>query len=289
MNDQQTSTSTAPTGASQSSDQAQQIFGGAGSDQAQQVQQQPTQDGGAAQTQQGASALTTEQLREIVRTSSAEAVSQAVKATTPQPQLSQEQINQMLNVYSVPPTVAVRLAKALGIDATPEQATELATALNEMLEAKTRQAVTMAAVQIEALKRNDLAALQQQLHPVLNLAYQQEKARLQDEFMTTYPDTKGYEPVLEMIYNDMNGRGVKFNSKDEAFKAVYGQFKAVVAKLPGGSAATGATNAGGNGAARAASSQRMSTVSTGGQTGAGQRGTTMSAQESLARKLFGNS
>lgn len=287
MSDQVTSTqgAAAPSQSDTGSQQAQQLFGGGapetGGGASAQGQQQAAsvQSGGPVAPPPATQGLTTEQLRELVSSTARE----AVQAARPEPTMTQEQVNQMLNVYQVPPQTAMRIAKALGItELAPEAQQEFVAALNEMLDAKTRQAVTMAAVQLEALKRNDLAGIRQQLSPVLKFAQQQEETRLRDAFLTAHPDMKGYEPVLEMIYQQMVAEKAQFRTEAEAFKAVHDRARQVLAKLPGqnGQQQQQQQPQGGK--------SRMSTVSMGGQGGGQQAAGGQTDSEKLARRLFGS-
>jgi hypothetical protein len=295
MNEQETSTNTEQVG--QSSSAAQAIFGGGGeggfehgdtSSQDAGQQQQTSQQTQSAQPPSSAS-LTPEQLRELVSSTAREAVTAATTAARPQQQLSQDQINQMLNVFRVTPQHAQRLAKAMGLELQDPAVGELVSVLDELLEAKSRQAVTMSAVQLEALRRNELARINDQLSPVLGFAQQQQEAQMRSEFMQKYPDMQGWEPMLDMVYQQMVQEKLSYPTKEAAYKAAYDRAKVVLAKLPG---AQGNGQQSGkqqqqqpqNGAGR-----RMSTVSTGGQMGAGGRQGNAPRVEKLARGLFGSS
>lgn len=286
MNEQETSTNTEQVGQSSS---AAQLFGGGDGDTTQTGQ---PNDAGQQQTQQAATpaqppppatSFTPEQLREIVASTAREAVT----AAQPQPQLTQEQVNKLLNVYRVDRPHAQRLLKALRLQVDDESALdEVAQLLEEITEGKSRQAVTMAAVQLEALRRGELNNIQNQLKPVLTFAQQQQEAQLRKEFMEKYPDMAGWEPMLEMVYQQLLTEKATFADKQSAFKAVYDRAKATLAKLPNAQG----NNNNGQTVQRQPNGQfaKMSTVSTGGQMGAGAK-TATTGREKLARTLFGNS
>jgi hypothetical protein len=132
--------------------------------------------------------MTSEQIRELVSgvaQQTAQGQQQAPRQLTP------EELNTAMNVFSASPEHAGELLSAMGLQATPEQAQRVAAVLNLLLEGKTRQAVTMAAIQIEALRRNDLASLRNEVSPALAFAQQQRENGLREEFLGKYPDLKG--------------------------------------------------------------------------------------------------
>lgn len=274
--------------------QAQTLFGG------NEGAQSTAQSGGSSsvpeqdQKQAASGALTAEHIREIV-SSTAREVGSAMRPAPEQKELSQDEINKMLQVFNVSPEHATRFAKALGLaDVSPEQAAQLGSILNELLEGKMRQAVTMSAVQLEALRRNDLGALQQRLSPVMNFVQQQRENELRNTFYSTFEDAKGYEPVMELIYKEMvdemkAGRLAQFKTDKEALSAAHERFLAVKAKLPGLQGGQQPQTRSTTGSRSTPQGRQMSTVSTGGQSAGGAGGAQMSDGEKLARRLFGNS
>ncbi len=192
----------------------------------------------------------------------AAATAGAVQQAVPQQQqkISPEEYSRIMNVYT--PTAEV--AKSLGLTE------EAVPALAQMLQSVQRQAQTMAALQVEGLRRQ----FTNQLNPLQVAAQAQNEQALKGEFLKANPEFTGFEPVLDMVYKQMDSEGYK-GTKDNAFKEAAKRARGFIEQLPKG------------GVKAAAPKTRMSTVSAGGQGGAGQGTGGKATQESLARSLFG--
>ena len=274
---------------------AQNLFGGDAPDNGasqqtevtpQQVEQQ-TEQQVAAPAAQPTAQLTQEQIREIVK-----GTAEGLRPQQPQQtRLTQEQADQMLNVYRVQAATGHEIAASLGLQLSDEQAVKFATVLNAVLDGKTKQAVTMSSIQLEALKRGELSELRNNVTPLMQMREQQHEQAMQERFYSKNPDLKPYESILAMVYTEMKTEGLRFKTEEEAFSAASTRARAVLSKIPGlqtnGQTANRNTN---SGAARpAAAASRMSTVSTGGHTGATPNKGAKAGENPVAKGLFGNS
>ena len=176
-----------------------------------------------------------------------------------QPQLSPEQIREMLAVYEVTP----EQLQTLGYDA--ESAKTAAQFYNQLVQGTAKHAVALAALQMAQLRQE----LLQQLEPLRQFYMEAQEQRLREEFFQKYPDMKPYEPVLEVAY-ERRLKGQRFNSKEEAFKALYAEAKELLSRLPG-----------------AGQPNKPSTVSTGGQTVPQSSQSSEDEQKRIIKLLFG--
>ena len=205
--------------------------------------------------------LSKEQIQELIS-----GTAKAVQPPAQEQKLSQEELNKLLNVFRVQP----QHAQKLGLQA--ETAVE---ALQEIIDAAVRQAVTMSAYQQEALKRDFIG----QLTPLRSFAQEQQEQKMRTEFMSTFPEFKGYEPLLETVYRTMVAEGTRFDTREKAFEAVAERARAVITKLPGVGQQSQKQ------AASATTGKKMSTLSGGGQGGGG--GSTKGGEKTTAQMLFG--
>ncbi len=192
------------------------------------------------------------------------------QAEPPPRQLSQDELDKLMNKFKV----GIKHVQRLGLPT--EQAESAVEALNEIAEGIVRQAVTMAYLTTENLKRE----LGGQLGPLRQFMEQQREQSLRSEFFSANEDLKPVEPLVEAIFTKLVQSGVKFSSKEEGFKVVADQARQMLAKIsPGG-------QGGGNGSGEGGTSTttRMPTVTTGGRGGAVQG---PSGQSPIAKSMFG--
>jgi hypothetical protein len=167
------------------------------------------------------------------------------------------------NVYKFDPDKLARLGY------NEDQIASVAPVYEDMRDGLVRQAVTMAAYQMGLLKEE----LMKQFQPALDSARQQMETQLKAEFLDKHKDLVGYEPLLEEIKNRMVAQNKQFASKEVLFETISTEARAIIDKVlkrgtaGGGAPAGGGGNGNGNGQQQ--QSHRMSTVSTGGQGGAG--------------------
>jgi hypothetical protein len=234
-----------------------------------QFSQQPD-EGQQAQPPQtpAAVSLTPDTIAALVKTMQAAPVTQPQPQ---QPQLSQAEINKMLAVFNADR----RHIERLGLKYEDPNANEDAVAaLNEILDGKTRQAVTMSSLVVENLKRQ----IQQELAPLRSFVAAERERQLRDEFFKANDDLKDFTPLVEAVYTQLQNNNVNFSSKEEAFKTVAEQARQLLAKLQpgqGGSVGTATTTP-----------RRMPTVTTGGRGGAGMSGGGKQI-DPIAKAMFG--
>ena len=247
---------------------------------AQGQQGQQTAGQTAAQPTQG---LTQEAIADIVARTVGQSVPAALQqqaAQQPQ-QFTEQDFIRTFNVFQPTPEL---LAK-VGLPATPEGA---AVFRDEVVTPIVRQAVTMAAYQMEKLKGDLVEHIKQQLQPyepARQLAVERETEKLKVEFFTTNSDLKDYEPLVMEVYARLSAQGTKWKTKDEAFKTIAEQTRSILKSTPGLQAMAG----GGNGqptTTQGGSGSRMSPLSGGGQGGAARAGGSSKAK-STAEELFG--
>lgn len=202
-------------------------------------------------------------------------IKQIITGVTPppaqpqQPPLTQDQIDELLRVYKVSPQDAT----ALGLQ--PEAVEHL----NRVLDAKVRQAVAMASLQAEVMRRS----LLETISPIQSFMREANERQLRAEFFEQNKEFVGFEPLVEAAYAAMVRDGVRFQSKPEAFKAVADRTRQIMNSMPGLRNAQGQA---GTRTSTPGSGQGMSTVLTGGQGGAGGGGAATSEAQKLAKSLF---
>lgn len=167
--------------------------------------------------------------------------------------LSPEQFNQKFNVY----TPSADLLRRLRSD---DEAEALA-AVNELVTGSVKQAVTMAQFHGQAAV-NPLAEQVQTLQQHYAQVRESEAAQ---RFSKQYPDLVPWEPIVQAVKERLarevqSGQRQPFASEEAVFKALAEQTRELVKKIPGGSGGT---------ATQPRSTQRPSTVTTGGQGGTG--------------------
>jgi hypothetical protein len=191
--------------------------------------------------------------------------------TQAQPQLSQEEVNRMLAVFNADR----RHIERLGLKyEDPTAYDEAVAALNEVLDGKTRQAVTMSSLVVENLKRQ----IQQELAPIRQFVAAERERKLRDEFFGAHEDLKEFTPLVEAVYTQLQNNNVQFSSKEEAFKTVADQARQLLAKLQPGQGS-------GSGVGTTTVPRRMPTVTTGGRGGAGAAGSGTQVN-AIAKSLF---
>lgn len=156
-----------------------------------------------------------------------------------QPQLSQDEVNRLLNVYNVDETALTELGLP----------TTALTRFNAILEAKVKQAITAATLHTEMVRRQ----IAQQLEPMHALVRQQQMAQARQEFFTSNTDLVGKEQLVEAVYAKLESEGWRPKDKAEAFKIVADQSRQLLKALlgQGNGQGTGQTAAAPSGGSRA--------------------------------------
>ncbi len=222
--------------------------------------------------------LTKEQLSEIVRTATTGVAQQVQQGAQPQQQYTQDDFNRIFNVVQVTPET---LAK-FGLPATPEAAK----AFSELKDAIVRQAVTMSHYLVQQAQEGMTKQFGQEYGVAKQFASEYYENKLKDEFFETHPDLKGYDPLLIQVKDQLLREGQDFKGdKQAAFKAVAERTRAVIKSLPGLNGQQSQQTTTGNQSKPTSGKTRMSTVTTGGQGGAG--ATSSGSGANTAKTLFG--
>lgn len=194
----------------------------------------------------------------------AEVVGATVRNVIPQqpnqPQLTQQEIDQALRVFR--PTAA--LLKKLR----SENEEEGVAALSELVQGIHAQSTTLA----QYLLEQRMGELTAQMTPMQRFVAEQQQNALRDEFFKAHPDLRGFDPILTTVRDQMVREGLRFKNKDQAFAECARRTKELLKTLPGaGGQASGAAGGTPAGSGSTPTSQ-MSTLTGGGQGGAGAGG-----------------
>lgn len=192
----------------------------------------------------------------------------------PQPQYTQEQIDELLAIHKIDER---ELAEALGLD--EERQPKAVAFFKKTLDGIVRQAVTAAGLQLKLLEQKHIAPMQQ-------FRQQYEAQQHEARFFDSNPDLKEHRDVCRLIYNDMERRGVKFGSADEAYKAIAKTARQMLRLQEQAGGNGEVPNAGNGGSPSGSSLPKLPTVATGGR-GAGGGGSKLPASVQAARELFG--
>jgi len=200
-------------------------------------------------------------------------VQETAKAVQPAPaekQMSTEEFNRLMNVFHVTP----ELTQKLGL------APEVADVLHDMLQSVAKQAVTMSEFRIRAIEQQLRQQYDQRLTPIQSYVAAQEEKAYRKEFFELNKDLVGWEPILETTYAQLKNEGKQFESKEAAYKEIAARARAIIKSIPvtasGEPTATPTSNA--------PTGHKMSTLTGGGQGGAGG---TKPAAPSQAKSIFG--
>ena len=211
-------------------------------------------------------------------------IAESVRGPAAAPQMSQEEFDKAFNIYRP----NADLWKALRGD---DEAAAV-DALTQMLHGSARQATTIAS----HLLAHEMKQLQTLIQPAIAMAQERQMEQLKNEFFELHADLKGYEPLLVLIRDQFVAKGIQFNTKEEAFKAVAEEAQKHIEKIPGlkhgannGQGAAGG-DAGGQQNGGQPAGGRMPVLSGGkGQSGAGDGGQASGGrnQKSTAERIFG--
>jgi hypothetical protein len=205
-------------------------------------------------------------------------------AQQPQQQFTQEDFVRTFQVFQPTPEVLA----SVGLPNTPEAAVAFGNISNAIV----RQAVTMAAYQMEKLKADLEAKYEAKFadyEPARAMAQERQAEKMREEFLALNPDLQGYEPLLLEIRDRLAGQGIRFKTKDEAFKAVAEHARKLISTIPGLSANGGnAQQPQTQSTPTTTGASRMSGLSGSGQGGVGgSRSNGAGGKKSTAEQLFG--
>jgi len=202
----------------------------------------------------------------VKRLAGALAPSQQAPQQPAQPQLTPEQIDDMLKVvkFNDPD-----LAEALGLDEerTPKAAKFMRDLVNKII----THINVVSDVRQKLFTKEHITPLQAYMQRVQNEA-------LERQFFDTFPNLKPHAKVAKLVYNDMINRGVRFSSPDDAFPAIAKATMDLVGASGGGDNSSPA----GNGGSQA---PQMSTVSMGGRASGAATG--QRKESNPVKELFG--
>lgn len=215
--------------------------------------------------------LTADQFKQVIEQT---IVPRLQPQAPPQPQMTQAEFNQKMNIVEVTP----EMCQEIGLP--PESAPKM----NALVQAIAKQAMTVAAYH----QQLRFEQLQQQFAPVQSYMQQQQEQALRSQFMEANPQFKGYEPLLENVYAKMIADGFRANTPQELFAEVTRRGDDLLKKLnlaPSGSP-TASSAVPSRGQATPGKS-RMSPLPSGGQGGTGRgAGQTDGSSQKLAAWLF---
>lgn len=177
-----------------------------------------------------------------------------------QRQYTQEDFDKAFNVWKPSKQHFQQLKRAMAAaedDPTAEQ--EVLGILAEMAGGAARQGVTISAYHMQ----QQMEQLEQRLAPAIAFIQRAQEAELKQEFYAQHKDLVPYEAVVTMIVNQRQAKGQLAKTKEEAFKQVSEEARQIVQQL---AKANGqGTQSAAAGTQQTHSTNRMSTVSAGGQ------------------------
>ena len=187
-------------------------------------------------------------------------IGQTPAAPVQEDRISPEEFDRTFNVTRADEKL---FRDVFGIEAESPVAPERVAAFNNYCQGLVKQAVTMAAFQINAVE----GKLTQHVSPAVEYARAQQHEKLKTEFFESNKDLKSYEPLVAEVYQKLSATGYK-GSKEQVFKTIAEQTRTILKSLPGDLLGAG-NGSSGNVNQPPKSAHKMSTVSAGGQSGAG--------------------
>ena len=196
-------------------------------------------------------------------------------------QVTQEEFDKMFNIYRPTEQLLAYLRS--------DDPKVVIAAYQELAHGAARQAVTIAS----HLIANQIAEIRGQFQPAMDMAQERAMEQAKTEFFEKNPDLKGLDPLLVLIRDQMVAKGVKFKTKEEAFKAVADEARKQMEALPGlrtgANGGAGGAGAAGQGAGNPPS--RMPTLSGGKGSGGAGDGAAASGgagnKPNTAKRIFG--
>jgi hypothetical protein len=176
-----------------------------------------------------------------------------------QPELTQEQYNQMFNVWQPPNDLIARLRSD-----DPATANR---ALLEMRDGIVKQQSTIAEARIQQGVKAATDAMEARLTPLQSFYQEQQNQALEAEFFETNKDLKPYAAIVDAVSAKVCGDGVK-RSKKEVFDQVALHSRTVVDQIKKAAGVPAEVNGNGNGTpAPRSGGRQMATLAGGGQQG----------------------
>jgi hypothetical protein len=147
----------------------------------------------------------------------------ALQPQQQQPQYSEEQLRQLLKVADV---TEDEIAAAFAIDKSQHgpQLKQTAEFFKSLIGRVVDHVNTLNNLRLQLI-------LEQQLAPLQSFYQQVQNERYEKEFFEQNPDIP--QDLARVVYRDMLNRGVRFQSKEEAFKAIAEQSRAIIGRTSG--------------------------------------------------------
>lgn len=139
----------------------------------------------------------------------------------PQPQLDEASVKKLLKVVNIEPQEVV---SAFGVD-DEARAGQLHKFFTDVVQRVLDHVYT-----VQDLQRQHLMS---QFQPLFEAFTEFQNQRYENEFFEQFADLKPYAEVARLVYRDMLSRGVKFPSKETAFKAIAEQTKRLIGAFGG--------------------------------------------------------
>jgi hypothetical protein len=231
---------------------------------------QQSQEGAGKAAPAGDQAWTPEKVQELIKTAAAAGATANQPQGQPQstaPEMTQEQLDKMLNVYR---------PSAEEVNALLEGGDGAVSAMQKIIEGAVKQATTTAWLQAQYVQQQ----MSQQINPLLTAHQEQQMTKLREEFFTTHPDLKGREKLLGAVKAALDQQqALNGLDKKAAFTLIAEKAKEVLA-------AGGQGEAGGNGGGSPPPKQPP-TLSRGSQHGSAPAGAGGGAAPGDAERIFG--
>ena len=240
-------------------------------------------------------ALTKEDIADLVKSigESAAASRHPQQQQERQPELTQEQFDQMFNVYKPSNDLLARLRN--------DDANVAIKAVIEMRDGIIKQAMSMVDWRQRQLQAQLKGEFDGQLSPINEYVSTRQATEFRDEFFEKYEDLEPYEEIVDAVAAKLQTSGYKGKSREEVMERFATESKAIVDKLLAAGKTAGQAQPGQNGAGQqgqngnnhgkgaagkgASGGSRMSTLLGGGQ-GGGSRGAGQAAKGPAGIEVF---
>lgn len=147
----------------------------------------------------------------------AAAVQQGLQSNQPQPQLSQEEINERMRVWNPNDDFSQQFAQALmPNEEGAVNVSNLTKVLGQMHQSQMAQAQTYAQMMVEQAKQQ----IQEMVNPLQTAYQQQQQKAMQDEFVNKYPVLKNHAGLIQAAATQLKSTGAVFTSKEQLYPAL---------------------------------------------------------------------
>lgn len=218
-----------------------------------------------AQGQPAPTQLTPEAISQLIREAAQAGAQAGQQKPTEQPQMTEEQIDQMTNRFKASPELVADLL---------EGGDKSLAAMSAIVEGVVKHATTVAYLQTQLAQKQ----LLEQMNPVMSHFQEAQREKLRNEFFEAHQDLKGHDKLLAAVKASLDQEGLlEGKSKKDAFAIIAGRAKEVLS----------ATGAGGAPAAGQPKPSGMASLSRGGQHGAAASSGAGGSTPKTAEAIFG--